>query len=87
MEFKNRETTHPGRIRLTPVENQINVYDVELLDGATQQGTPLNAENFEQFRQDILEAAVNLGIKGDKGDQGEKGDIGTYIKSITISIV
>ena len=56
MEFRDRKASNPGRVRLTPVSGESNVYDVTLEDGAgtTNAGTPLNAQTFEEFRQDIL---------------------------------
>lgn len=41
----DRVPQHPGRVRLTPVAGQTNVYDLELADGATVPGTPLNKAN------------------------------------------
>lgn len=76
MEFQNRQPTHPGRIKLVPVEGQNNVFDVVLVDGATQQGTPLTAEVFDQFRQSILEEVAAMGVKGEQGAQGLKGKDG-----------
>ena len=34
MEFKDRNPQFPGRVRLTPVSGQTNVYDMTLEDGA-----------------------------------------------------
>lgn len=40
--MKDRIPTNPGRIKLTPVPNQQNTFDLQLVDGATEPGTPLN---------------------------------------------
>lgn len=40
--MKDRIPANPGRIRLTPVPNQQNTFDLRLVDGATEPGTPLN---------------------------------------------
>lgn len=39
--MKDRIPTNPGRIRLSPVPNQQNTFDLQLADGATEPGTPL----------------------------------------------
>lgn len=43
--MKDRVPQYPGRVRLTPVIGQQNVYDMEMADGATQAGTNLNKAN------------------------------------------
>ena len=42
--MKDRIPTYPGRVRMTPVQGQENVYDMERADEPTQVGTPLNKE-------------------------------------------
>lgn len=43
--FTNRLVENPGRVKLTPVAGQPNVYDVERQEGnIIQPGTPINAE-------------------------------------------
>ncbi len=76
MEFRDRKASNPGRVRLTPVSGESNVYDVTLEDGAgtTNAGTPLNAQTFEEFRQDIFNyISAKSGMQGPKGDKGDKG--------------
>ena len=43
--MKDRVSQYPGRIKLTPVQDQENTYDMEWADGATEEGTPLNKAN------------------------------------------
>lgn len=43
--MKDRVSTYPGRVRLTPVSGQENVYDLERADQPTETGTPLNKAN------------------------------------------
>ena len=43
--MQDRVSQYPGRIKLTPVSGQENVYDMEWADGATVEGTPLNKAN------------------------------------------
>lgn len=74
MEFRDRVPQHPGRVKLSPVSGQTNVYDMTWADGATANGTPLNASTFEQFRQDLIDyIADNPGPQGAKGDKGDPG--------------
>ena len=76
MEFKNRIPQYPGRVRLTPVSGQTNVYDMAVQDGATVAGTLLNAAAFDAFKQDIIDYInANPGPQGEKGDKGDKGQI------------
>ena len=78
MEFKNRQVAYPGRVKLIPVDEDNGIYDIVMMDEASQEGTPLNAETFEQFKLDILDGALKLGLKGDKG---------SCITSITVTKV
>lgn len=48
MAFVDRIVEHPGRVKLTAVAGETDVYDVERCEGAvTQEGTKLNAANLE----------------------------------------
>lgn len=40
--MKDRTPTYPGRVRLTPVAGQENVYDLVMADEPVEEGTPLN---------------------------------------------
>ena len=56
--FTDRVVQHPGRMKLTPVSGQTNVYDVERQEGTvTEAGTPFNAETFNG----IINAAHGFG--------------------------
>lgn len=45
--FTDRVVQHPGRMKLTPVSGQTNVYDVERQEGTvTEPGTPFKADTF-----------------------------------------
>lgn len=43
--MKDRVSAYPGRVKLTPVSGQTNVYDLERWDSPTEPGTPLNKAN------------------------------------------
>lgn len=56
--MKDRIPTYPGRRKMIPVEGQPNVYDVEMADVPTQEGTPLNTET---LLQNSTAASLGLG--------------------------
>ena len=54
--FVDRVVEHPGRVQMTPVSGQSNVYDMERAEGAvTETGTSFNAATFNNIAQDILD--------------------------------
>lgn len=54
--FTDRVVEYPGRIQLTAVSGQTDVYDVERAEGAvTDEGTPFNAATFNQIAQNIID--------------------------------
>lgn len=44
--MKDRIPTYAGRVKMTPVANQANIYDMERADEPLQEGTPLNKNTF-----------------------------------------
>lgn len=44
--MKDRISTYPGRVKLTPVSGQTNTYDMTLADSPTENGTPLSKATF-----------------------------------------
>lgn len=40
--MRDRVPRYPGRVKLTPVSGQVNVYDMERADSPTQEGDPIN---------------------------------------------
>lgn len=58
--MKDRIPLHPGRVKMTPVSGQANIYDIERADQPTQEGTPLNKAT---LLSDATAAA--LGLAGD----------------------
>lgn len=52
---EDRVSTYPGRIKLTPVSGQTNVYDMSRADGAVQEGTPLNKALLDQKAYTLTE--------------------------------
>lgn len=43
--MQDRVATYPGRVKLTPVAGQTNIYDMERADSPTVAGTPLNKQS------------------------------------------
>ena len=59
MAFVDRVVQYPGRVKLTPVSGQTNVYDMTRNEGTvTTEGTPLNAANLNSNIQDAANSAV-----------------------------
>ena len=53
--FTDRVPTYPGRVRLTPVAGQTNVYDLTREDDPVVAGTPLNAALFNALQDGMVE--------------------------------
>lgn len=60
--MQDRIPTYPGRVKLTPVTGEENIYDMERADEPTQVGTPLNKETF-------LTDSTETAIWGDAQDR------------------
>lgn len=54
--MNDRVSTYPGRVRLTPVEGQTDVFDMVRADSPTQEGTALNKAN---LLSDTTASAIN----------------------------
>ncbi len=58
--FTDRVVEFPGRIKLTEISGQTDVYDMERAEGAViTPGTPFNAPTFNDIAQSILDACVS----------------------------
>lgn len=44
--MKDRISTHPGRVKMTPVSGEADTYDMQLADSPIEAGTPLNKATF-----------------------------------------
>lgn len=56
--MKDRVPLYPGRVKLTPVSGQANIYDMVRADSPTQEGTPLNKDS---LLKDSTAALYGLG--------------------------
>ena len=52
---EDRVSTYPGRVQLTPVSGQTNVYDMSRADEPVQEGTPLNKALLDQKAYTLTE--------------------------------
>jgi len=83
MEFIDRKPEHPGRVTLKNVQTGVEtVYDVILSEGSTDpaagyaEGTKLNSQTFQQFKEAIFDEASAYGIQGPQGPRGYTGPVG-----------
>ncbi len=61
-EFKNRECANPKRKKIKIISQSADeiIADIENAEVATQEGTPINAENMNKLRSAILELDSEL---------------------------
>lgn len=68
MAFTDRIVQHPGRVKMTPVSGQTDVYDMTAQEGTvTTEGTLLNAANLNaqtQLDSAVLEQFQSAGMAG-----------------------
>ena len=62
----DRLPTYPGRVKLTPVSGQTNVYDMVREDSPVTEGTPLNKALFDQKAYTLTES-VTIYVNGSSG--------------------
>ena len=60
IEVIDRVPTHPGRVRLIPVQGQNDVYDLVRADEPVEEGTPINKALFESIRTDLSILSQNV---------------------------
>lgn len=63
--MQDRQPTYPGRVKLTPVSGQANVYDMERADQPIVEGTALNKANL--LPDDVCDA-LNIPITSNPKD-------------------
>ena len=85
MAFTDRIVQYPGRVELTPVSGQTNVYDMTAQEGTvTTEGTLLNAANLNaqtQLDSAVLEKFQNAGMGG--GYQNNMSDALDFLLGIS----
>lgn len=78
---EDRVSTYPGRIKLTPVSGQTNVYDMIRADEPVQEGTPLNKVLLDQ-KADTLTEDVTVYVSTSGSDADGDGTSVTPYASI-----
>ena len=53
-DIKDRIPTYPGRVKLKPVDGQLNMYDMTRADEPIEEGTPINKATLESFTKSRL---------------------------------
>ena len=87
-EVVDRIPTYPGRVKMTPVSGQTNVYDMERADSPVEVGTPLNKALFDQKAYTLTEsvtvyvATTGSDITGDGTDVAPYATIQKAINSL-----
>lgn len=67
--FKDRVAEHPGRVVMTPVDGELNTYDMSRAEGnVTEPGTPFSAEAFNAVANRLMaygtcQSAANVSTK------------------------
>lgn len=82
--MENRQPTYPGRVKMTPVEGQENIYDMERADEPTVEGTPLNKAT---LLQDATCALLDLPNTAVPDDAFAKLALGTSMYGYLITVV
>ena len=85
MKFENRRAQYPGRVKLVPVPESDNLYDLTYAEGSVTgnyaEGTPLNADTFNALQEEIKSAIESARLSSiqiwDGSNKGEKVTIGT----------
>lgn len=57
-EVVDRVPTYPGRVKMTPVSGQTNVYDMSRADSPVTEGTPINKALFDQKAYTLTEGVT-----------------------------
>lgn len=82
----DRVSTYPGRVKLSPVAGQSDVYDLSRADAPIQEGTPINAALFAG-KADVLTADFTVYVSASTGNDAngsgtETAPFGTIQKAI-----
>ena len=63
LEFKDRVPQKPGRVKITPEDGSIFYATLERADDPIQEGTPLNARNFNEMVAMIQSIALDATLE------------------------
>ena len=84
IKWVDRVATHPGRVQLTPVQGQTNIYDMERADEPTVAGTPVNAANLNAMQKNMgLDANMTVYVAVSGSDATGNGSSTAPYQTIT----
>ena len=84
VKWVDRVATHPGRVQLTPVVGQTNIYDMERADEPTVAGTPINAANLNAMQKNVgLDANMTVYVAVSGSDATGNGSSTSPYQTIT----
>lgn len=75
---EDRVSTYPGRVTLTPVAGQTNVYDMSRSDEPVQEGTPLNKALLDQKAYTLTEDVTVYVSKTGSDAEGDGTSIAPF---------
>lgn len=75
----DRIPTYPGRVTLTPVAGQANVYDMVRADSPIQEGTPINKALFDQKAYTLTEDVTVYVSKSGSDVSGDGTSAAPYL--------
>jgi hypothetical protein len=61
----DRVPTYPGRVKMIPVEGEVNTYDMQRADSPVEEGTPLNKASLLQDATAALAGLDNTAVPND----------------------
>lgn len=75
---EDRVSTYPGRVKLTPVSGQTNVYDMSRADEPVQEGTPLNKALLDQKAYTLTEDVTVYVSKSGSDADGDGSSVAPF---------
>lgn len=81
----DRVPVYPGRVRMTPVSGQANVYDMVRADQPTQEGTPINKALFDK-KADTLTENVTIYVTTSGNDTTGDGTQSKPYKTVQAAL-
>ncbi len=94
IDVKDRISTYPGRVKMTPVAGQDNTYDMVRADEPIEPGTPINRALFQAFitdmeamRQQIDDKIFELSQRVRVGDLTDGMEFGLYENGVLVPFI
>ena len=94
IEVIDRVPTYPGRVKLTPVSGQANIFDMERADEPVEPGTPINRALFQSFidemntiRQQVEDKLLEISQRVRVGDLADGTVFGLYENGVLVPFI